>query len=177
MVLPLSLQGSRLVRLLLAVLMCCVLSVSPAAAQTEPSNDPTEAEKPQTDTLEDVFKQLDLFGTWAADCKQPPSPTNPHVNIASPAEGLVIELHDLGPGYAANQYSVLTVEPMAGNRVKVQMLFQPGAPEEEKQTLVFQLGNGTRRTMFNQPQGGPPRVKDGLVVGRKTKTPTLKKCL
>lgn len=176
MVLPFSPEGSLLVRLLVAVLLCCVACVSPAAAQTEQQTEPSEATKAQPETLEELYKQLDLFGAWAADCTQAPSPANPHVNVASPAEGLVIELHDLGPGYAANQYSVLTARPQ-GNRLTVEMLFQPGAPNEERQTLTFLLGNGTRRTMFNQPQGGPPRVKDGVVVGRNVKTPVLKKCL
>jgi len=165
------------VRLLVAVLLCCVAFVSPAAAQSEQQPETSDSAAAAPETLELLFKQLDLFGAWAADCTQPPSPANPHVNIVSPAEGLVIELHDMGPGYAANQYSVLTANPQSGSRLTVEMLFQPGAANEERQTLTFLLGSNTRRTMFNQPQGGAARVKDGVIVGRNAKTPTLKKCL
>lgn len=163
-----------MVRLLVAVLLCGALFVLPAAAQREPTNEP--AAKSEPDTLEDLFKQLDLFGAWASDCTRGPSPANPHVSITAPSEGLVVEMHDIGPGYAANQYSVLSAQQMSGNRVQVDMLFQPGTQIEERQTLVFLVRAGTRRTLFNQPQAGEPRVKDGVVVGRGIKTPTLKKC-
>lgn len=174
MVRPVLVQGSDVVRLPVAVFLCGLLFVSSAAAQREPTNEP--AAKPEPDTLEELFKQLDLFGAWASDCTRGPSPANPHVSITAPSEGLVVEMHDIGPGYAANQYSVLSAQPMSGNRLQVDMLFQPGSPLEERQTLIFLVRDGTRRTLFNQPQGGEPRVKDGVVVGRGFKTPTLKKC-
>lgn len=169
-----SVWGSDVVRLLVAVFVCGALFVLPAAAQREPTTEP--AAKSEPDTLEELFKQLDLFGAWATDCTRGPSPANPHVSITTPSEGLVVEMHDIGPGYAANQYSVLSGQQMSGSRVQVEMLFQPGTQIEERQTLVFLVRDGTRRTLFNQPQGGEPRVKDGVVVGRGIKTPTLKKC-
>lgn len=174
MVRAFSVWGSDVVRRLVAVLLCGALFVSSAAAQREPTTEP--AAKSEPDTLEELFKQLDLFGAWASDCTRGPSPANPHVSITAPSEGLVVEMHDIGPGYAANQYSVLSAQPMSGDRLQVEMLFQPGTQIEERQTLVFLVRDGTRRTLFNQPQGGEPRVKDGVVVGRSIKTPTLRKC-
>ena len=56
------------------------------------------------------------------------------------------------------------------------VIFQPGAQGEERQKLVFLIRNGTRRTMFNQPDGGAVRVKDGIALAHGIKTPVLKKC-
>jgi hypothetical protein len=70
----------------------------------------------------------------------------------------------------------LSAERLPGDRVALQVIFQPGTQIEERQNLVLLVQRGTRRTLFNQPEGGPVRVKEGVAVGRGTKTPTLKKC-
>jgi hypothetical protein len=127
-------------------------------------------------SVEDLFRQYGLFGIWAGDCAQPASPVNPHVSITSPTAGLVLEDHDLGPDFAVNHYSVLSAEPVSENRLSVEVIFQPGTEVEQRQKLVFQIRDGTRRTMFNQPDGGVVRVKDGIALARGTKTPTLRKC-
>lgn len=123
-----------------------------------------------------IFSEFGLFGAWASDCAKSAGPDNPHVNITMTSPGIVIEEHDLGPGYSLNRYSVLSAERVAPTRLSVKVIFQPGAANEERQTLVFDLSGGTRRTVFNQADGGPVRVKDGVALARGTKTPTLKKC-
>ncbi len=127
-------------------------------------------------SVEELFQKFGLFGTWAGDCSQPPSPTNPHVSITTPTAGLVLEDHDLGPDFAINNYSVLSAEMVSETRLSVEVIFQPGSETEERQRLVFQIRDGTRRTMFNQPDGGMVRVKDGIALARGTKTPILNKC-
>ncbi len=129
-----------------------------------------------TAAVEDVFKQFGLFGVWALDCAKGAAPDNPHVRVTMPSPGLVFEEHDLGPGYAVNRYSILSAEGLSQTRVSVKVIFQPGAAGEERQTLVFDMRGGTRRTLFNQAEGGPVRVKDGIALARGSKTPTLKKC-
>lgn len=129
-----------------------------------------------TAAVEDVFKQFGLFGDWALDCAKNATPDNPHVRVTMPSPGLVLEEHDLGPNYAVNRYSVLAAESVSPTQVSVRVIFQPGAAGEERQTLVFDMRGGTRRTLFNQAEGGPVRVKDGIALARGSKTPTLKKC-
>ena len=58
----------------------------------------------------------------------------------------------------------------------MEVIFQPGTETEERQKLVFPVRDGTRRTLFNQPEDGPVRVKDGVALAHGTKTPVLKKC-
>jgi len=41
---------------------------------------------------------------------------------------------------------------------------------------VFRVREGTRRTLFNQPDGGAVRVKDGIALAHGSKTPVLNKC-
>jgi hypothetical protein len=127
-------------------------------------------------SVEELFHEFGLFGNWAADCKLPPTPANPYVGITMPSAGLVLEDHNLGADFAINHYSVLAATRVSVDRVSVHVIFQPGTEIEERQTLVFLVRDGTRRTMFNQPDGGAVRVKDGIALARGTKTPMLKKC-
>jgi hypothetical protein len=146
-----------------AVIVLALFTAVPAAAAMAPS-------------VEALFQEFGLFGIWAAHCNQPATPTNPHVSITMPTAGLVLEDHDLGSDFAVNRYSVLEAERITDERLSVAVIFQPGADGEERQKLVFLIRDGTRRTLFNQPDGGPVRVKDGIALARHTKTPLLKKC-
>lgn len=163
-------------RLAGAVLACLAVLAVPAAAQSVPPPAVDVSKDIAETPLEDLLQQLGLLGTWAADCAQPASSANPRVSITVPSEGLVVEEHNIGPGFALNRYSVLSAQRLLGDRVALQVIFQPGTQIEERQNLVLLVQRGTRRTLFNQPEGGPVRVKDGIAVGRGTKTPTLKKC-
>ncbi|MSO66647.1 MAG: hypothetical protein EXR03_06065 [Pseudolabrys sp.] len=127
-------------------------------------------------SIDELFHEFGLFGNWAADCKQPATPANPHVGIAMPSPGLVLEEHDLGADFARNRYSVLSAERISATSLSVAVIFQPGAQAEERQTLVFLIRKATRRTMFNRPDGGAVRVKDGIALARGSKTPVLRKC-
>ena len=135
----------------------------PAAAESGPS-------------VEQVLRAFGLFGTWAINCQGPATPANPRVTIGMPTAGVVIEEHDLGEDYALNRYSVLAAQRISAERLAVEVIFQPGAPNEERQKLEFLVRDGTRRTMFNQPEGGPVRVKDGIAQARGSRTPLLRKC-
>ena len=145
-----------------AVIVLAVLTAMPVAATAT--------------SVEGLFQEFDLFGNWAADCKQPATPANPHVGITMPSPGLILEDHNLGPDFAVNHYSVLAAERITAERLSVAVIFQPGANDEERQKLVFLIRGGTRRTMFNQADGGPVRVKDGVALAHHTKTPMLRKC-
>ena len=127
-------------------------------------------------SVQEVFQEFRLFGTWATDCNSPATPGNPHVTITTSSAGLVLEAHDLGADFAVNRYSVLSAEPVSQTNVSVQVIFQPGTTVEERQKLVFAIGNNTRRTIFNQSDGGAIRVKDGIAVARGSRTPLLRKC-
>jgi hypothetical protein len=127
-------------------------------------------------SVEEVFQEFGLLGTWAADCSSPATPGNPHVSITVPSAGLVLEDHDLGPDFAVNRYSVLSAESVSQTSVSVHVIFQPGTTVEERQKLVFSVNNKTRRTIFNQSDAGAIRVKDGVAIARGSKTPLLRKC-
>jgi hypothetical protein len=145
-----------------AVMVLAAATAMPAAAQTAP--------------VDVLFEQFGLFGTWATDCQQPASPANPHVSITTPSPGLVSESHDLGPNYAINHYSMVSAERLSTEHLAVAVIFQPGTETEERQKLVFRVREGTRRTLFNQPDGGAVRVKDGIALAHGSKTPVLNKC-
>jgi len=127
-------------------------------------------------STEELFNQFGLFGTWAVNCKQAASPDNPHVNITTPSPGLILEDHDLGEGNAVNRYSILSAEKLSDTRLAVQVIFQPGKDTEERQRLIWAVHDATLRTLFNQPQDGPVRVKDGVAVAYGVATPLLRKC-
>ena len=128
------------------------------------------------ESVEELFRHFSLFGTWATNCKIPPTPANPHVSITMPSAGLVLEDHNLGPDYAVNRYSVLSAQQVSPTSVAASVIFQPGTDAEERQKLIFAVRDKTRRTMFNQADGGTVRVKDGIALARGSKTPLLRKC-
>jgi len=126
--------------------------------------------------VEDVFRDFDMFGTWAVDCAAPASGSNPHVVDVMQSPGVVTESHDLGPDFAGNRYSVVSAERMSREQMAIEVIFQPGAENEQRQKLILLIRKNTRRTMFNQPEGGEVRVKDGIAVGRGLRTAVLRKC-
>jgi hypothetical protein len=126
--------------------------------------------------VDELFQQFGLFGTWAPDCGQAASPDNPHVSITRPGAGEVLEDHDIGPGYAVNHYRMLSGERLSAEQLSVETIFQPGDEAEQHQKLVFLVRERTRRTLFNQPEGEEPRVKDGVALAKGRKTPVLHKC-
>jgi hypothetical protein len=128
------------------------------------------------ETVDELFQQFGLFGTWASDCGRPATPSNPRVSITAPSAGLVLEDHNLGPDFSVNRYSVLSAERVSATSISVEVIFQPGTEAEERQKLVFSVRDKTRRTMFNQADGGIVRVKDGIALARGSKTPLLRKC-
>ena len=127
-------------------------------------------------SVTELFNQFHLFGNWATDCNTPPTPANPHVSITMPSAGLVLENHDLGPNYAVNRYSILSAEKVSATNLSVKVIFQPGTEAEERQKLVFAVRENTRRTIFNQADGGAVRVRDGIALAKGSRTPLLRKC-
>jgi hypothetical protein len=127
-------------------------------------------------SVDALFQQFGLLGTWAPDCGRPASPANPHVSVSTPSAGLVQEDHDLGSGFAINRYSMLSGQRLSDEQVSVETLFQPGDAAQERQKLIFRVRGQTRRTMFNQADGGEVRVKDGIALAGGSKTPVLRKC-
>jgi hypothetical protein len=159
-------NGALPVMRIAAVLLLCVATAA-AAAPAATGEGPSP---------EQLFQQFGLFGTWAGDCAAKPSPANPHIKISQPAPGVILEDHDLGPDNVVNRYSILAAEKLSDTQLAVHAIFQPGKEGEERQTLVWSVHDGTLRTLFNQPQGGPVRVKDGVAVRYGIKTPVLRKC-
>jgi hypothetical protein len=166
-----------------AVFCVTVLLLLPAAAATDPATDPLV--EPPTPTSEaiasdvgvvDLFRDLGLFGTFAADCGRPAAPNNPHVSVTQESPDLVIETHFVGDQYAANHYSVRSARRLGSDRLEIKVVFVPGMQAEQLQTLEIVFGKGTRRTIFNRVDDGEIRVERGIAVANGSKTPLLKKC-
>ena len=144
-----------------AIIALLMVAASPARAE------------PSVATL---ARDFGLLGTWAVDCGKPASADNAYVRVFSPSPGLATEAHDLGPEGVVNRYSILSLKRLPDGDVELHVIFQPGKPDEERQTLVLAIREGTRRTMFNQPDGGAVRVDKGVVLAFGVRTPELKRC-
>jgi hypothetical protein len=127
-------------------------------------------------SVEDLFREFDLLGNWAINCELPAAPTNPHVRILISNPGLVQEEHDLGDEFAINRYSILAASRLSPERLSIEVNFRPSDGDEQRQKLILLIRKATRRTMFNQPEGGEVRVKDGVALAHGVKTPVLRKC-
>jgi hypothetical protein len=152
---------------IVAAIVVALLTASSATMPTPAAAAPS---------VEQLFRDFDLLGNWAIDCKSAAAPANPHVAITASDSGDVREEHDLGDEFAVNRYSVLTASRLSGDRLSIEVMFQPGGANEQRQKLILLIRNGTRRTMFNQPEGDEVRVKDGIALAHNVKTPVLRKC-
>jgi hypothetical protein len=130
----------------------------------------------QHSSVTELFKQFGLFGRWAADCGEPARPNNPHVSIVTLGNDLIQEEQDIGADFAVNHYRVLSVKRISATRLSVEVIFQAGGEVEQRQTLEFLVRNGTRRTVFNRPEGEAVRVRNGIALATGTRTPALNKC-
>jgi hypothetical protein len=142
-----------------AAILLVVVAVNPAGAAS----------------VEELFAEFGLFGTWAPDCGKDASADNPRVRVSA-STGQVVEEDELGADYAINRYSFLSAQKLSTDRLAVTAQFQTGGGETERQKLIFRVGKGTRRTIFNQPQGAAVRVRGSTAVTHRTRTPTLRKC-
>ena len=126
--------------------------------------------------VDELFQQFGLFGTWAPDCGQ-----------AGLAGQSACQHYDAERGtgargprsrlrFAVNRYSMLSAERLSDERLSVEAIFQPGNDAEDHEQLIFLVRGRTRRTIFNQPDGGAARVKDGIALPGGSKTPVLNKC-
>jgi hypothetical protein len=138
-----------------------VLLVLPVAAEPSP---------------DELFRQFDLFGTWASDCGEPAMVENLHVTVTMQESGQIEEDHDLGPAGVINHYRILSARRLSPTRLAVDVVFQPDTEREARQKLEWLIEDGTRRTMLNQPEDGPPVVKDGVALAVGIETPVLRKC-
>ena len=128
------------------------------------------------ETAEDLFSEFDLYGDWAVRCGEAASAMNPHVTIERISAGVLTEEHNTGPDYQLNSYLIATAEKISGSELSVHALFRAGAGDQVGQTIIWRIANKTRRTLFNQLDGGRVRVKDGVVVTTGGHTPLLHKC-
>jgi hypothetical protein len=142
----------------------------------EPDARDDNAPRTGTTSAEILFHTFNLFGAWAPNCKAAASPDNPHVEIGLPQPGMVLEQHDLGPAYAHNRYVMLSARRESRSRLAVEALFQQGQSEPQRQHIVFRIAGKTRRTLFTETEGEPPRVKNGIAVAAGKPTPLLVKC-
>jgi hypothetical protein len=162
-----------------AIMFSIAVFAMPAAAATNPSPEVSAEEggNPAADSgVVDVYRRFGLFGTFAADCSRPPTPANPHVTVSELGGGRVFELHDLGTTFAINNYSVETARRAGKRRLAVTVMFMPGTEWQERQSLIFAVGKGTRRTVFNRVEDGPVVVRRGIALEVGKRTPLLKKC-
>lgn len=127
-------------------------------------------------STEELFRQFGLFGTWASDCTAPATPENVHVTVSMRDSGQIVEVHNLGSAGVVNHYRIISARRLSATRLAVEVMFQPGTEFQERQKLEWLIRNGTRRTMVNQPEHGPPVVKDGIAVTFGIETPVLNKC-
>jgi hypothetical protein len=163
-------------RVAAAVLLVLVMAGAATAKSSATKSSPAMPNPGEPSSAERLFRAFDLFGNWAPDCKQAAAPDNPHVGIGLPETGIVLEQHDLGPFYAHNRYVILSARRSGREHLSVEVLFQQGGAEPERQRLVFRIRDHTRRTMFTQTQGEPARVKDGIALADGKPTPLLAKC-
>lgn len=126
-------------------------------------------------SVTELLRQFDLLGNWAVNCGLAAAPDNPHVAVLSPVSGPAIEIHDLGPELEPNRYVIASVSRASIDVLSLKALVWPGTSEQQIDDLVLVVGEGTRRTISNRPEGRTLSVRAGINQNGK-ETPLLHKC-
>jgi hypothetical protein len=117
-----------------------------------------------------AVKEFGLFGTWALDCSQPPSPANAYVSFSLTTEGTV-ELRDsFGPDYDEMVYRVVDARRIGAFRLAMrQILTTDDRIMLETQTL--RTRDRIRNWFSRFSDGSGTLVEDGrmpAIDGRET---------
>jgi hypothetical protein len=108
----------------------------------------------------DVLAEVGLFGTWASDCRHPPSGFIPFSTYSLAADGRVIRTLRRGDD---SDHSGDFVIPWA-RRIAPDQVAMRMEGRDVTYDIILQIENGQFRAYQSQTADGKVMVKDGIVL-------------
>lgn len=117
-----------------------------------------------------VVKEFGLFGIWAIDCSQPPSPENPYANFELTSEGAVEQRDSFGPDYDEMVYRIVEARRVGNFRLAMREVLTTD-DRIVLETVALKAAGRIRNWSSRFADGSGTLVEDGLLPsaeGRET---------
>ena len=117
-----------------------------------------------------AMKDFGLLGTWAAECKQGPSPGNTHATYSVSSAGAVELKNAFGEGYDDSIYSVSEAKLLGPDRLALREVML--SDKNVVLDIVLLKENGKIRVWSSVHTDGTALVQDGMIaapVNRETR--------
>jgi hypothetical protein len=120
--------------------------------------------------VQTALREFGLLGTWAAECKQVPSPGNTHATYAITPAGAAQVSNAFGDGYEVSAYSISDAKLIGPDRLSLRetMLSDTNIVLD----VVLVKENGRIRIWSSTHADGTPLVAEGVIsapVNRETR--------
>jgi hypothetical protein len=114
----------------------------------------------QAQSVGDVLADVGLFGTWASDCRHPPSGFIPFSTYSLAADGRVIRTLRRGDDSDhSGDFIIPWARRIAPDQVAMRM-----EGRDVTYDIILQIENGQFRAYQSQTADGTVMVKDGIVL-------------
>jgi hypothetical protein len=120
-----------------------------------------------------ALRQFGLLGTWAIDCARPASADDEYSVYAVSASGEATLSYRRGEPYRDIVYLIRKAEPVASDRLSLQVLHMP---ERVAVDLVLLKEAGSLRVWSSHTPDGRMLVMGGVITGNGKDSPRFKRC-
>ncbi len=126
-------------------------------------------------TVENVFLEFDLLGTWATDCSQPAGHAgrNTHTIYAAAPSGAVTLTYDNGPSMALTVNTILSAERRGDDRIFY--LQENQRSKVRIEILLVKSGNAIK-VWSSRRTTGEVLVRDGKFAADGVESPRQSRC-
>jgi hypothetical protein len=121
-------------------------------------------------SVQSALREFGLLGTWAAECKQGPSPGNTHATYAVTSAGGAELRNAFGEGYDDSIYNISEAKSLGPDRLSLRETMQ--SDKNIVLDIVLLRENGKIRIWSSVHTDGTALVQDGMIaapVNRETR--------
>jgi hypothetical protein len=116
----------------------------------------------QAQSAASAVQDFGLFGTWAVECSQPPSPTNEHAVVSLAPVDTIWVLNDFGPDYEDMVYRVVDAKRVGPDKLSLRQVL---ASDEAVVLDIVMVKDSERvRVWSSRTAQGSILVKDGRIA-------------
>jgi hypothetical protein len=123
-----------------------------------------------------VVAEFGLFGTWAIDCRQPPSPANAYANFSLTSQGAIELRDDFGPDFDDMIYRIVDAKRIGQFRLSLRQLLTTD-DQIVLDTVMLRAAGRIRNWSSRLADGSSILVEDGIIpLAREQETGWMTRC-
>ena len=123
-----------------------------------------------------VVKEFGLFGSWAIDCRQPPSPTNAYADFSLTSRGAIELRDDFGPDFDDMIYRIVDAKRVGQFRLSLRQLLTTDG-QIVLDTVMLRAAGRIRNWSSRLADGSSILVENGLIpLAKEQETGWMTRC-